>query len=76
MKKRKEVLELKIKKWLNAVKVAVGTLFHGERILADHVFSSNPEKRISKSWFAEITNPEEDEIQPFAIHLQFSFQLK
>ncbi|XP_014494639.1 exocyst complex component EXO70H1-like [Vigna radiata var. radiata] len=50
-----EVLELKIKKWLNAVKVAVGTLFHGERILADHVFSSNPEKRISESCFAEIT---------------------
>ncbi|KAG2397668.1 hypothetical protein LR48_Vigan1242s000100 [Vigna angularis] len=50
-----EVLELKIKKWLNAVKVAVGTLFHGERILSDHVFSSNPEKRISESCFAEIT---------------------
>ncbi|QCD88307.1 exocyst complex component 7 [Vigna unguiculata] len=50
-----EVLELKIKKWLNAVKVAVGTLFHGERILADHVFSSNPEKRIAESCFAEVT---------------------
>lgn len=50
-----EVLELKIKKWLNAVKVAVGTLFPGERILCDHVFSSNPAKRIAESCFAEIT---------------------
>ncbi|KAK7341740.1 hypothetical protein VNO80_24679 [Phaseolus coccineus] len=50
-----EVLELKIKKWLNAVKVAVGTLFPGERILCDYVFSSNPGKRIAESCFAEIT---------------------
>ncbi|XP_006350742.1 exocyst complex component EXO70A1-like [Solanum tuberosum] len=32
-------LEKKIKIWLNAVKVAVSTLFYGERILCDQVFS-------------------------------------
>ncbi|TKY67297.1 Exocyst complex component EXO70A1 [Spatholobus suberectus] len=50
-----EVLELKIKSWLNAVKVAIGTLFHGERILCDHVFSADSGKRIAESCFAEIT---------------------
>lgn len=50
-----EVLELKIKTWLNAVKVAVGTLFHGERILCDHVFAAASGKRIAESCFAEIT---------------------
>jgi exocyst complex protein 7 len=49
-----EVIELKIKTWLNAVKVAVGTLFHGERILCDDVFASAG-KRIAESCFAEIT---------------------
>ncbi|XP_057449105.1 exocyst complex component EXO70H1-like [Lotus japonicus] len=50
-----EVLELKIRSWLKAVKVAVGTLFHGERILCDYVFSAASEKRIAESCFAEIT---------------------
>ncbi|KAJ7980914.1 Exocyst subunit Exo70 family protein [Quillaja saponaria] len=48
-----EVLELKIKKWLNAVKVAVRTLFYGERILCDHVFSTS--ETIKGSCFAEIS---------------------
>lgn len=48
-----EVLELKIKNWLNAVKVAVKTLFYGERILCDHVFSASAS--IKESCFAEIT---------------------
>lgn len=50
-----QVLELKIKTWLNAVKVAVGTLFYGERILCDHVFAAATEKRIAESCFAEIS---------------------
>ncbi|KAG4988642.1 hypothetical protein AAZX31_11G140900 [Glycine max] len=50
-----EVLELKIKSWLKAVKVAVGTLFNGERILCDHVFAADSGKRIAESCFAEIT---------------------
>ncbi|KHN22005.1 hypothetical protein glysoja_008917 [Glycine soja] len=41
-----EVLELKIKSWLKAVKVAVGTLFHGERILCDHVFAGEKNRGI------------------------------
>lgn len=48
-----EVLELKIKSWLNAVKVAVKTLFYGERILCDHVFSASAS--ISESCFSEIS---------------------
>uniref|UniRef100_A0A5B7BBT8 Exocyst subunit Exo70 family protein n=1 Tax=Davidia involucrata TaxID=16924 RepID=A0A5B7BBT8_DAVIN len=48
-----EVLELKIKNWLNAVKTAVKTLFHGERILCDHVFSTSA--KIRESCFAEIS---------------------
>ncbi|OIW08603.1 hypothetical protein TanjilG_03279 [Lupinus angustifolius] len=50
-----EVVELKVKTWLNAVKIAVSTLFHGERILCDHVFATASEKRIAESCFAEIT---------------------
>ncbi|KAE9616636.1 hypothetical protein Lal_00034885 [Lupinus albus] len=50
-----EVVELKVKTWLNALKVAVSTLFHGERILCDHVFAAALEKRIAESCFAEIT---------------------
>lgn len=49
-----EVLELKIKSWLKAEKVAVGTLFHGERILCDHVFGGDSGKRVAESCFAEI----------------------
>ncbi|XP_037497356.1 exocyst complex component EXO70H1 isoform X2 [Jatropha curcas] len=48
-----EVLEIKIKSWLYAVKVAVKTLFNGERILCDHVFSASGSMR--ESCFAEIT---------------------
>ncbi|KAK9126889.1 hypothetical protein Scep_015735 [Stephania cephalantha] len=35
-----EVLEVKIKSWLGAMKVAVNTLFAGERFLCDFVFSN------------------------------------
>lgn len=49
-----QVLELRIKNWLNAVKVAVKTLFHGERILCDHVFSASASVR--ESCFKEITS--------------------
>ncbi|KAK7272095.1 hypothetical protein RJT34_28490 [Clitoria ternatea] len=48
-----EVLETKIKYWLNAVRVATGTLFPGERALCDFIFGS-PEKKIAESCFAEI----------------------
>ncbi|KAF5180317.1 Exocyst complex component exo70h1 [Thalictrum thalictroides] len=47
-----EVLEMKINNWLNAVKIAVKTLFHGERILCDHVFASSD--AIRESCFTEI----------------------
>ncbi|RZR88097.1 hypothetical protein BHM03_00015611 [Ensete ventricosum] len=36
-----QVLELKIRSWLGASRVAVSTLFSGERILLDHVFASS-----------------------------------
>lgn len=48
-----EVLDLKIKAWLNAVKVAVKTLFNGERILCDHVFASSDS--IREACYTEIT---------------------
>lgn len=47
-----EVLEKKIKIWLSAVKVAVSTLFYGERILCDQVFSISD--NIRESCFKEI----------------------
>ncbi|KAG5515383.1 hypothetical protein RHGRI_036435 [Rhododendron griersonianum] len=47
-----DVVDVKIKSWLNAVKVAMKTLFLGERILCDVVFSASP--KISESCFAEI----------------------
>lgn len=47
-----DMVEGKIKSWLNAVKTAVKTLFLGERILCDVVFSTSP--KISESCFAEI----------------------
>ncbi|XP_059300490.1 exocyst complex component EXO70H1-like [Lycium ferocissimum] len=47
-----EVLEKKIKTWLGAVKVAVSTLFYGERILCDQVFSISD--NIRESCFTEI----------------------
>jgi exocyst complex protein 7 len=48
-----EVLDLKIQNWLNAVKIAVTTLFDGERILSDHVFASSDS--IRESVFADIS---------------------
>ncbi|KAK2996724.1 hypothetical protein RJ639_025556, partial [Escallonia herrerae] len=48
-----EVLEIRIKSWLNAVNVAMKTLFNGERILCDHVFASSDS--IRESCFTEIT---------------------
>ncbi|KAJ8768830.1 hypothetical protein K2173_023734 [Erythroxylum novogranatense] len=48
-----EALELKIKQWLNAVKIAVKTLFYGERILCDHVFSAS--LSVTESCFMNIT---------------------
>ncbi|URE43159.1 exocyst complex [Musa troglodytarum] len=35
------VLELKVRSWLGASRVAVRTLFHGERVLLDHVFAGS-----------------------------------
>ncbi|XVF46459.1 hypothetical protein PTKIN_Ptkin03bG0028000 [Pterospermum kingtungense] len=48
-----EILEVKIKNWLNAVKMAVKTLFSGERILCDQVFSVSPV--IREACFSEIS---------------------
>lgn len=48
-----QVLDQKIKSWLHAVKVAVKTLFCGERILCDFVFSSS--EKIAESCFTEIS---------------------
>ncbi|PKI62150.1 exocyst complex component EXO70H1-like [Punica granatum] len=48
-----EVLEVKIKSWLDAVKVSMRTLFTGERILCDHVFASSD--TIRESCFSAIS---------------------
>ncbi|XP_055834426.1 exocyst complex component EXO70H1-like [Solanum dulcamara] len=47
-----EVLEKKTKNWLGSVKIAVSTLFHGEKILCDHVFSAS--EAIRETCFSEI----------------------
>ncbi|XP_010521809.1 PREDICTED: exocyst complex component EXO70A1-like [Tarenaya hassleriana] len=47
-----EILEKTMKNWLRTARVAVTTLFCGERILCDHVFSSSDV--IRESCFAEI----------------------
>ncbi|XP_042015324.1 exocyst complex component EXO70H1-like [Salvia splendens] len=47
-----EVLDLRIKNWLSAVRTAVQTLFNGERILCDEVFASSDS--IRESCFHEI----------------------
>ncbi|KAK6142187.1 hypothetical protein DH2020_002999 [Rehmannia glutinosa] len=47
------VLETKIKSWLRAATISVKTLFHGERILCDIVFSSS--EKIAESCFSEIS---------------------
>ncbi|KAK6942903.1 Exocyst complex subunit Exo70, C-terminal [Dillenia turbinata] len=49
-----EILEVKIKNWLDALKIAVKTLFKCERILCDHVFGVSDSMR--ESCFAEITS--------------------
>uniref|UniRef100_A0A7N2M6X5 Exocyst subunit Exo70 family protein n=2 Tax=Quercus lobata TaxID=97700 RepID=A0A7N2M6X5_QUELO len=48
-----EVLDRRIKDWLEAVKVSMTTLFNGERILCDHVFASSDS--IRESCFTEIS---------------------
>ncbi|XP_042516045.1 exocyst complex component EXO70H1-like [Macadamia integrifolia] len=48
-----EVLELKIKSWLKAVKIAVKSLFHGEKIVCDQVFTTS--HFIWESCFSDIT---------------------
>ncbi|CAN1283087.1 Exocyst complex component EXO70H1 [Linum perenne] len=47
-----EAMESKIKTWLYAVKAAVKTLFRGERLLSDQVFSSSP--AIKETCFVEV----------------------
>ncbi|XP_057801418.1 exocyst complex component EXO70H1-like [Salvia miltiorrhiza] len=47
-----EVLDLRIKKWLSAVRTAVQTLFNGERVLCDEVFAASDS--IRESCFTEI----------------------
>uniref|UniRef100_A0A1J3JDR2 Exocyst subunit Exo70 family protein n=1 Tax=Noccaea caerulescens TaxID=107243 RepID=A0A1J3JDR2_NOCCA len=51
MKLEWEILEKKMKKWMPVTTVAVTTLFNGERILCDHIFSSS----VVESSFVEIT---------------------
>uniref|UniRef100_M4EZ29 Exocyst subunit Exo70 family protein n=1 Tax=Brassica campestris TaxID=3711 RepID=M4EZ29_BRACM len=48
-----EEMEIKIRSWLEAVKVSMETLFKGERILCDHVFQSSD--AIRESCFTEIS---------------------
>ncbi|CAH2054367.1 unnamed protein product [Thlaspi arvense] len=48
-----ETIELKIRSWLEAVKVSMETLFKGEKILCDHVFESSD--AIRESCFSEIS---------------------
>ncbi|KAL4280857.1 hypothetical protein GQ457_03G027450 [Hibiscus cannabinus] len=48
-----ESLDHTIKNWLNAAKIAVKSLFNGEKILCDHVFSAS--QTVRDACFAEIT---------------------
>ncbi|KAH7547997.1 hypothetical protein JRO89_XS14G0051100 [Xanthoceras sorbifolium] len=48
-----EALEHMIKNWLSAVKIAVKTLFTGEKVVCDHVFSASTATR--ESCFSDIT---------------------
>ncbi|XP_050214949.1 exocyst complex component EXO70H1-like [Mercurialis annua] len=48
-----DTLDLKIKNWLEAVKISMRTLFTGERILCDHVFAASDS--IRESCFTEIS---------------------
>lgn len=47
------VLEHQIKQWIDVAKIAVKTLFHGERFLCDHVFSAS--KTIRETCFSDLT---------------------
>ena len=49
----RDLMELKTKNWLSSMKIAVKTLFNGERILCDYVFAASD--IIRKSCFADIT---------------------
>ncbi|GAY38187.1 hypothetical protein CUMW_034800 [Citrus unshiu] len=49
-----DVLEIKIKNWLRAVRTAVKTVFAGERILCDTVFSGPSSASIRVSCFSQI----------------------
>ncbi|CAB4284426.1 unnamed protein product [Prunus armeniaca] len=49
----REVLDLRIRSWLNALKMSISTLFNGERILCDHVFASSAS--IRESCFTHIS---------------------
>ncbi|PRQ58996.1 putative exocyst complex component Exo70, cullin repeat-like-containing domain-containing protein [Rosa chinensis] len=48
-----EALENEINNWMKAAKIAVKTLFQGEKILCDHVFSAS--ETIKESCFYQIT---------------------
>lgn len=48
-----QALDMKINNWLEAVKVAMKTLFFGERFLCDHVFAVS--ESIRESCFSEIS---------------------
>lgn len=48
-----ESLDMRIKNWLEAVRIAVKTLFNGERILCDEVFAASDS--IRESIFTEIS---------------------
>ncbi|RZC78835.1 hypothetical protein C5167_003027 [Papaver somniferum] len=48
-----EIIQLKLENWLKSVKIAVTTLFSGERILCDQVFYSSDS--IRESCFTEIS---------------------
>ncbi|XP_041024320.1 exocyst complex component EXO70H1-like [Juglans microcarpa x Juglans regia] len=52
-KMNREDLEHVIKKWMNAIKIAVRRLFNGERVLCDHVFSAS--ETVRELCFSEIT---------------------
>ncbi|GFP82369.1 exocyst complex component exo70a1 [Phtheirospermum japonicum] len=60
------VLEAKIKKWLHAVRIAIKTLFQGERILCDVVFSSS--EKTAESCFAEISRDAAVNLFVFALN--------
>ncbi|KAF5770320.1 putative exocyst complex component Exo70, cullin repeat-like-containing domain superfamily [Helianthus annuus] len=48
-----EVLDVKIQSWLDALKIVVKTLFHGERVLCDQVFASSDS--IREACYTDIT---------------------